>query len=307
MISKCVLYGEGGNDKKPISLAVTFSFVSSLAFVLSLYAVPSRIRKLDRDNPTQIKWRISITFTISVLCVLMSEKLFCRESVPVSSSHLFAFFSTELRSAMVALIQVTTLYTGPISYMIFQAFFSTSTLSDAAVLYWELFLAPTVNALFAPRTEQLRWVALRNLIIAPLVEELMFRACIVPAILSTGMAHGRICAIAPLFFGVAHMHHGAVRLSKGESLQTVLIQSLFQFAYTSIFGAYAAFVYIRSRSLLAVFVAHSVCNALGLPSLAFWSETSFLFQKRGPLLALHIFGLFAFFFACKILKFTVHR
>lgn len=48
-------------------------------------------------------------------------------------------------------------------------------------------------------------------------------------------------------------------------LPPALLRSLFQFSYTTVFGWYAAFVYLRTGSLIAVILAHSFCNWCGLP------------------------------------------
>lgn len=49
-----------------------------------------------------------------------------------------------------------------------------------------------------------------------------------------------------------------------------LLRSLFQFGYTSVFGFYAAFLYLRTGSLPAAILAHSFCNWMGLPR--FWGR-----------------------------------
>lgn len=46
-----------------------------------------------------------------------------------------------------------------------------------------------------------------------------------------------------------------------------LLRSVFQFTYTTMFGWYATFVYLRTGSLLAVILAHTFCNWCGLPRL----------------------------------------
>lgn len=47
-----------------------------------------------------------------------------------------------------------------------------------------------------------------------------------------------------------------------------LFRSLFQFGYTTVFGWYAAFIFLRTGSLPAVIFAHSFCNWCGLPRLS---------------------------------------
>jgi prenyl protein peptidase len=50
-------------------------------------------------------------------------------------------------------------------------------------------------------------LVLRNLVIAPITEELVFRGCMVPLLLPH-LGYGyQLSWITPLFFGVAHLHH----------------------------------------------------------------------------------------------------
>ena len=46
-----------------------------------------------------------------------------------------------------------------------------------------------------------------------------------------------------------------------------LLRSAFQLTYTSLFGFFAAFVFLRTGNLLSVCLAHSFCNWMGLPRL----------------------------------------
>lgn len=48
-------------------------------------------------------------------------------------------------------------------------------------------------------------------------------------------------------------------------LALALARSAFQLAYTTLFGAYATFLFLRSGSLLAVCGVHAFCNCMGLP------------------------------------------
>ena len=204
--------------------------------------------------------------------------------------------------------------------------------------------------------EQERWIDLRNYLIAPLTEEFVFRGLIVPAlwrsmtvnsdtnhimddddnnnnnseesvIKATAATVTRLCWMAPLFFGIAHIHHALQRMlqllqqqhhnnnnnqgggrqqrddnnnNNWFSIIIVLISTtLFQFTYTTLFGAYASYVYWQTKSLLAVTLVHSFCNYMGLPNLAFCSSSSLnhylLYPHRYMLWMAHIVGILAFF------------
>lgn len=73
--------------------------------------------------------------------------------------------------------------------------------------------------------------------------------------------------LSPLVFGLAHAHHlYEFRVSHpAVPLSAALARSALQLCYTTLFGAYATFVYVRSGSLLAAFAVHVLCNCMGLP------------------------------------------
>jgi membrane protease YdiL (CAAX protease family) len=70
------------------------------------------------------------------------------------------------------------------------------------------------------------------------------------------------------WWSAAHMHHliGLVRqrhLSVAEGLGLVL----FQLFYTTVFGAFAGFVYLRTGHTVAPVLCHAFCNFMGFPNL----------------------------------------
>ncbi|XP_033612686.1 CAAX prenyl protease 2 isoform X4 [Fukomys damarensis] len=80
-------------------------------------------------------------------------------------------------------------------------------------------LADGLKVVLAPRfwarcLTDMRW--LRNQVIAPLTEELVFRACMLPMLAPcTGL--GPAVFTCPLFFGVAHFHHIIEQLRFSQS------------------------------------------------------------------------------------------
>lgn len=73
--------------------------------------------------------------------------------------------------------------------------------------------------------------------------------------------------LSPLVFGLAHLHHFyEFRITHPQvPVMFGLLRSLMQLGYTTLFGAYATFLFLRSGSLIAVFVVHAFCNCMGLP------------------------------------------
>ncbi|KAK4580483.1 CAAX prenyl protease [Recurvomyces mirabilis] len=121
------------------------------------------------------------------------------------------------------------------------------------------------------------WTGYRNLVVAPASEELVFRALTISLYLLAKVDPTRIVFITPLIFGLAHVHHLVEFLQshtpQGRTMPPFsiwisgILRSTFQFAYTSIFGFFAAFVFMRTGNLWACIVAHSFCNWQGLPRL----------------------------------------
>lgn len=119
-------------------------------------------------------------------------------------------------------------------------------------------------------SESLRgWIGWRNYVAGPVTEEIMFRSIIIALHLLAKVSSGHIVFIAPVYFGIAHVHHFyEFRLTHPEtSILLALLRSFVQFTYTTIFGWYANFLYLRTASLFAIILAHSFCNWCGLPRL----------------------------------------
>lgn len=78
--------------------------------------------------------------------------------------------------------------------------------------------------------------------------------------------------LSPVIFGLAHFHHFyEFRVTHSHvPVATGLLRSLFQFGYTSLFGAYVTFLFLRTGSLLTIFVVHAFCNCMGFPR--FWGR-----------------------------------
>ncbi|XP_010224360.1 PREDICTED: CAAX prenyl protease 2, partial [Tinamus guttatus] len=79
----------------------------------------------------------------------------------------------------------------------------------------------------------------------------VFRACMVPVLLPcTGPA--RAVLACPLFFGVAHFHHVIEQLRfRQGSVGSIFMAAAFQFSYTALFGAYTAFIFLRTGEATA--------------------------------------------------------
>lgn len=115
----------------------------------------------------------------------------------------------------------------------------------------------------------------------PLTEEVLFRSASVPLMVLARTPLARTIFVSPLVFGLAHVHHlYEFRVTHpGVPLAAALLRSVFQLGYTTLFGAYATFVFLRSGSLLAAFGVHVLCNCMGLPRV--WGRVEGVDRARG--------------------------
>ncbi|KAL7502628.1 hypothetical protein ACHAXN_000561 [Cyclotella atomus] len=141
-------------------------------------------------------------------------------------------------------------------------------------------LQPKLSSLHQCSTNQtIRWIHLRNLLIAPIVEEIVFRSLLLPPLLSH-YTTTQSAWIAPLFFGVAHFHHHYTKRHLYADSKHLMASLVLQWGYTTLFGAYASHVFVRTGSLWGVCAVHSFCNWMGLPEVGFVRRGSMLFGYR---------------------------
>jgi prenyl protein peptidase len=106
----------------------------------------------------------------------------------------------------------------------------------------------------------------------PVSEEIIWRSMVIPLHILANISGKNIVFITPLYFGIAHLHHlYEFRLTHPHTpMLLAIFRSLFQFTYTSLFGFFAAFVFLRTGNVWSAILAHSFCNWLGLPR--FWGR-----------------------------------
>lgn len=93
------------------------------------------------------------------------------------------------------------------------------------------------------------------------------------------MPGSKIIIRAPLMFGVAHVHHLnefiLTHMEPGQSYLSAvatpriivngLLQTTFQFGFTTLFGMFVTFVFLRTGNVYSCILAHTFCNWMGLP------------------------------------------
>mmetsp|Transcript_48834 Transcript_48834/g.110702 ORF Transcript_48834/g.110702 Transcript_48834/m.110702 type:complete len:286 (-) Transcript_48834:47-904(-) len=143
------------------------------------------------------------------------------------------------------------------------------------------------------RDRQERWILLRNVLLAPLSEEFVFRSCTLLVLVKGGFSPVAALLLSPLLFALAHVHHFYLDLSKRG--MAALPAVFFTISYTSVFGAYAGGLLIRTGSFYSALVAHSFCNFMGFPDVGvFFNKYHFHRHRVHWIGAMYIIGVIGF-------------
>ncbi|KAI8321389.1 hypothetical protein GQ54DRAFT_317624 [Martensiomyces pterosporus] len=210
----------------------------------------------DRDHPRIIGLRIRGAILATSLSILVTGGVLSLWQ-PAEKAGVWAVVDAlglspkpALASVAIALVLSMTLYLGPLVLDKLDGVFK-----------WE-----SVRRIPGQLRQPMN---VRNYIAGPLTEELVFRSSVVPLWVAAGLSAGSCIFLSPLIFGVAHVHHAVSVYANGRvSLANVLMGTAFQLAYTTLFGWFAVFLFIRTGSVAGPIVAHAFCNVEGLPDLS---------------------------------------
>ncbi|KAI8078727.1 uncharacterized protein BX664DRAFT_342566 [Halteromyces radiatus] len=215
--------------------------------------------KLSRQHPTVIKSRMKAV-TLSCCVILFLVYIVLSYSLDQMT---FSTFLTRLGcqpiflwNLLQPLVLTMVLFLGPLTILYFD-----QQLPGQVDFYWKRDVMQVISSLYGQR----------NYVFAPLTEELVFRSCMIVILYQAGYSYTWLIFISPLYFGLAHLHHGwEVYHQMGrtkQALQTALVSSFFQFGFTSLFGWYASFIFLRTSSLWTCVLCHSFCNMMGFPDI----------------------------------------
>ncbi|KAI1412981.1 hypothetical protein F5Y13DRAFT_189782 [Hypoxylon sp. FL1857] len=233
-----------------IFLLVIYTLIYVVPFYLSPTTRPSPT--LSRDAPSVIRARIA---SVSLTCVACSAITFViltsqGQATAAETLHTLGYWPIGLVETGKCFLLTAVLFAGPLyEYLVV----------DEGWRDW-LTLRP-LSELFS------EWTKWRNIVAGPFTEEVLFRSAAVPLMLAAQTSVTTTIFLSPLVFGLAHLHHYyEFRLSHPHvATSLMLMRSIMQLGYTTLFGAYATFLFLRSGSLLAVFAVHAFCNCMGLP------------------------------------------
>lgn len=275
----------------------------AVLFVGVLYLAPTSISKLDRDDPKQIYWRFQVLTVVAAICPFFVAFGFVLspKSEPISVKTLYCSLGLLpddfVRSLVIPTLVTLSLFLGPLMEKVFWNYREGSAWRVAYGRggLTEALVKPAQNALDKP-------TAVRAYLFAPIVEEWVFRSCMVSILLRFGFSTSRTVLLAPLYFGVAHLHHGYRMVHQdGVPLRRAILIVFVQFAYTSLFGAYATFVFCRTHNFYAIALQHSICNYMGFPQPGWMNGAHPLNSKKTILGASYILGIGLFYFGMSTL------
>ncbi|ORX59634.1 Abi-domain-containing protein [Hesseltinella vesiculosa] len=126
-------------------------------------------------------------------------------------------------------------------------------------------------------------IGFRNYVFAPWTEEYVFRAAMISLLHQAGHSTAFLIFVSPLYFGLAHLHHGWQTYHQmgrtSRALKIAVASSSFQFLYTTLFGWYASFLFLRTGSIWPCVLSHMFCNAMGFPDVSDVPQRSVLQQR----------------------------
>ncbi|XP_005806057.2 CAAX prenyl protease 2-like [Xiphophorus maculatus] len=236
-------------------VSVMSCLLLAFLYVGSLYVCWST---LPRDHPRVIKRRsVSVALVSAVSPAFV--KLWMHWADITVEESLWELMGVRLKgfipASVLPLLLITFFYLGPLVQ---------SALDNPDGFSGELHSALDVQS-WRMCVQDAAW--LRNQVVAPVTEELVFRGAMLPMLVPCTGATA-VIFIAPLFFGVAHLHHIIEQLQLGkDNLRAIILGAGIQFLYTTVFGVFAAFIFLRTGHIVGPVLCHSFCNSQGLPDI----------------------------------------
>ncbi|KAG7820464.1 hypothetical protein KL928_001901 [Ogataea angusta] len=240
------------------SLTSTFwcSVAIASSYVLVLYINPQRGHRESREV---IKSRMVRASLSTLICVLLVPFLMTKVTqTAYGFSEAFAYMGLTVdRTTVSSVARVLLLFIGLFNGSLIE------------YLSW----GPEVIYHDFKSLDMLHF--LRNIVIAPITEEMTYTASILglygPFLDSP--VRSKIIYLSPLLFGLAHVTH-AYDSWKHEKvpLAAILVSFLFRTLYTTFFGILTNLIFVNSHSVWTCVAAHCWCNFMTFP----------LFTVEGP-------------------------
>ncbi|KAJ2706128.1 CAAX prenyl protease [Coemansia sp. IMI 203386] len=235
-----------------VSAAVAISVVFGLLYVASIYIVSAIFAAPDasvhdRNHPHVVRQRIRGALIATTLSLVLSALLLRQWGHLNVAASLGLDPSRIAASVLVAAVLTATIYLGPLVLDHLDGGVEWADVRRVPVTLWS------------------QPLAMRNYVVGPVTEELVFRSSVVALWVASGISSTRCIFLSPLIFGLAHIHHAASQYRDGRPLKVVMLATAFQLVYTTLFGWFAVALFIRTKSIGGPICAHAFCNYQGLP------------------------------------------
>ncbi|EPE29698.1 hypothetical protein GLAREA_00858 [Glarea lozoyensis ATCC 20868] len=262
---KSKILGEKEGPVKPpmdtnlaVGLLLVYTLIYVVPFYLSSTTRPSA--NLSRDAPSVIRGRIASVTTSCTICSIATFVILCtivKDGTFGAAFHAMGWYPIGILETVKAVGLTAVLFLGP--------------LFEAGIVQggWRDWIRLRGLSMLSG------WMGYRNIVAGPVTEEILFRSASVPLLLLSQTSNKTIIFLTPIIFGLAHVHHFyEFRITHPHTPVTAaFLRSLLQFTYTTLFGGYATFLYLRTGSLLAVILVHAFCNWMGFPR--FWGRLTY--------------------------------
>ena len=250
-------------------VARIISVAYAVAYVVPFYYSENlRISEhVSRNSPTSIKARSHAVFLTCVLCFAITVPLHSvtGPATPGEFLHRMGLYPVLFTDTLRSMLLVGILFIGPIFEQ---------GLAEGNWRHW--FRWRSFRAIIWDD-----WIGWRNLVVGPVSEEVLFRSLIISLFLAGWVRGSTIVFQAPLVFGVAHLHHLNEHIithrRQGQSYFSAvatpdiiipgLVRTLFQLGFTTLFGMFVTFIFLRTGNVYSCILIHTFCNWLGLPRL----------------------------------------
>lgn len=259
---------EGGGVS--VAVAIVSCTAMTIFYVAILYS-PTLILRLP--PPSSFKSFMIRRFVCAGISTVVSL-LVCAFILPIKSwevSYLFSAYGIRLhhtwQAVVLPLFLTSLMYAGSFVLKFFTLWSSWAEQGghgiDLSFDGLRSVLLKLINSTISVVSNISSW---RMYIVAPLTEELVFRACMIPLLLCGGFKPYTVILLSPVFFSLAHLNHLLeFYMQQDSSLLKACMVVGFQLGYTVIFGSYASFLFVRTGHLTAPLVSHMFCNFMGLP------------------------------------------
>lgn len=141
----------------------------------------------------------------------------------------------------------------------------------------------------------------RALIAAPVYEETIFRGVLIPAMICSGFSPKSSIFLSGLIFGVTHLYHLVEIFKSKVNVPNLVAGTFLQVVYTSIFGTFAAYTFLRTGSLFSPILIHAFCNYMGVPDLHYFHPNHSAYKHRVLISTAYAIGIPSFFLCMPLL------